>query len=517
MSILVPVFRPDRRFLEEMLQSILIQNFMDWELICVDDCSESEEVSLVLADMARDPRVKIITRCTNGGIVAASNDALAAARGEFVALVDHDDLLVDGALGAVMHALAQHGDADVLYTDEGHVDSEGLLSNSFHKPDFSPERLRGQMYIGHLGVYRRSLLMRIGGFREGFDGSQDYDLALRATELARRVVHIPQVWYRWRIHSASVSQRSDNAPVFAAARRALEEHLERVGLQGVVEQIHSVGVYRIRYAVIGSPLVSIIIPTRGSSAEVGGQIRCLVVDAVRSVVEKSTYQNFEIVVVADDSMSAQVRADLAQAGGDKLRFVPWSAPFNFAAKINRGVVESQGDFILMLNDDTEVITPDWLEVMLALAQQPDVGMVGPMLYFEDGTIQHGGHVYSGGGPGHVALGHRAGSTGPFAGLLVDREVSGVTGACALMPRAAYFAVGGMNLNLPINFNDVDLCLKVTNAGYRIIWTPHAELFHYESKTRVPRVVHYELDTLTQRWGRNIATDPFWPHGPDEGQ
>ncbi len=514
-SVVVPVYRPHRRFLLEMIESVLEQDFVNWEMILVDDCSQTSHVTEVLRAASKDPRVTVIVRETNGGIVAASNDGLAAAKGDFVALVDHDDLLVAGALRAVAKVIGAVAEADVIYTDESHVSADGVISNPFVKPDFSPERLRGQMYIGHLGVYRRSLLAQIGGFREGFDGSQDYDLALRACERARRVVHIPEVFYRWRIHPASVSQSAGNAPVFDAARKALTEHLGRIGRAGTVEQVHGVGVYRIRYELVGRPKISIIIPTRGSSAEIRGVLRCLVVDAVRSVVAKSSYTDIEFVIVADRSMPPEVAEELSTIAGDRLVMVPWEAPFNFAAKINLGAVHATGDYLLMLNDDIEVISSDWLEVMLGLAQQSDVGMVGPMLYFDDGSIQHGGHQYSGGGPGHIAFGVNSASTGPFAGLMVDREVSGVTGACALLPRQVYFQVGGMNVELPANFNDVDLCLKVTGAGYRILWTPHARLYHYESKTRIARVLLYELNILRNRWGHRIERDPFWPHAPEE--
>lgn len=516
-SVVVPVYRTQPDHLQAMLASIRDQSFQDWELICVDDAAGAVPavVDTIRAFAATDQRVRLIVRERNGGIVAATNDGIAAATGEFIALVDHDDVVPPQALARVAQTVAEVPDADVIYSDEAHLGDDMRPAGPFRKPDWSPERLRSQMYIGHLGVYRRSLIEQIGGFRTGYDGSQDYDLALRATEQARRVVHIPEALYYWRIHEESVSHRKDNSAVFDAARRALADHLERTGVVGTVEQTHPAGVYRIHRPVVGNPLVSIIIPTIGGGATVRGKHRLMVTEAVRSVMEKSTYQNYEFVVVYDAPTPQRVLDDLVELAGDRMKLVLWDAPFNFSGKINRGAAHSSGEFLLMLNDDIEVISPDWLETMVALAQQDGVGMVGPMLYFEDGSIQHGGHVYSGGGPGHIAFYWAGGAVGPFAGLLVDREASGVTGACAMMPAWLYWEIGGMSTTLPVNFNDVDLCLKVTAAGHRILWTPHAELFHFESKTRVAGVAHEEIDSLLRRWGHRLDVDPYWPYGADE--
>jgi len=516
-SIVVPIYRTRTNYLAAMLNSVRNQDFPDWELICVDDAAGDDVTvtSVLTAAAEADPRIRVVTREVNGGIVAATNDGIDVARGQFIALVDHDDVLAPTALSRVADTISEVPDADVLYTDEAHLGEDNQPVSPFRKPDFSPERLRSHMYIGHLGVYRRSLIEKIGGFRDGYDGSQDYDLALRATEQARRVVHIPQALYYWRIHDESVSHREDNSAVFDAAKRALADHLDRIGMAGTVEQTHPVGVYRVRRPVIGEPLISIVIPTRGGAADVRGRQRVMVTEAVRSVIANSTYTNIEFIVVYDDPTPASVLADLAEIGGDRMHLVRWSAPFNFSAKINRGAVHARGEYLLMLNDDVEVISPDWLETMLSLTQQDGVGMVGPMLYFEDGSIQHGGHVYSGGGPGHIAFGWDAGSTGPFAGLIIDREVSGVTGACAMMPLELFNEIGGMSTTLPVNFNDVDLCLKVTTAGHRILWTPHAELFHFESKTRIAGVVQEELDSLLMRWGSKLEADPYWRYGAGE--
>lgn len=519
-SILVPVYRTPLDYLAEMIDSVEAQTMRSFELLLVDDGSDDEPLARALAAAsAADPRIVVITLAENSGIVAATAAGLAAARGEFVALLDHDDILAPTALARVVAVLEESAEAgepvDVLYTDEDQLHPDGAYRAAFRKPDFSPERLRGQMYLGHLSVYRRSLLEQIGGFRPGFDGSQDYDLALRATEAAAKVLHLPEVLYHWRIHPESVSHRSDNAPVFDAAKRALTEHLQRSGIDGTVEQVHAVGIYRIHRELRDQPLVSIVIPTRGSRGFTHGADRVMVVDAVRSLVQRSTYRNYELVVVADTSTPPSVLRDLGVIAGNRLRVVPFGGDFNFSAKINSGVVAAAGDLLLLLNDDVEILAPDWIETMVALAVADDVGMVGAKLLYEDGTVQHLGHLYERGDVTHVAAGAPADWPGPVGDLLVEREVSGVTAACALLRRSVYEEVGGMSGALPINFNDVDLSLKITGAGYRILITPFAVLHHFESKSRERSVASHEVLALRRRWDHRLVVDPFWRHDPAE--
>ena len=510
---MVPVYRTPAEHFGEMVASVLAQQWQDWELILVDDGSKDGRLTADLtAAAAADPRVRVEVLPTNRGIVAASAKGLDLATGDFIALLDHDDLLAPGALAGLAAAIDAEPDADVLYTDEDQLHPGGELTAAFRKPDFSPERLRGQMYLGHLTCYRASLLAEVGGFRPGFDGSQDYDLALRATERARRVVHVPQIAYHWRIHPASVSHRADNAAVFAAARRALTDHLSRTGITGVVEQVHPVGVYRIRRELPAPPPVSIIVPTRGSMGQVRGSCTVLVTRAIASVVQHTEYPNYEIVLVADEATPADVLADLHEIAGDRLTVLPYAGPFSFSDKINRGVLAASHDQLLLLNDDVEVITEDWLRTMVALSDA-DVGMVGARLLYEDGTVQHAGHLYTRGDVTHVGAGAPGEWPGPFADLLVDREVSGVTAACALLRREVFTAVGGLSAQLPIAFNDVDLSLKITGLGYRIVYTPHASLYHFESATRRRYVTESEVVTLRRRWDHRLLADPYWSHEP----
>lgn len=507
-SVLVPLYRTRPDHFREMVDSVLGQSESSFELVLVDDGSADEQLTRLLEEVGEDPRIRVVVLPENRGISLASAAGLAAATGRFVALLDHDDLLDHRALEVVREALDRFPDADVLYTDEDQLLDDGSRANAFRKPVYSPERLRGQNYFGHLSVFRRSLLEEIGGFRAGFDGSQDYDLVLRATERARSIVHVPEVVYHWRIHDESVSHRSENAPVFDAAHKALAEHLERVGIDGDVEQVHPAGIYRIRRRLRETPRVSVVIPTRGSRSVVGGVERVLVVEAVASLLRTTTYPDFDVLVVADAPTPPEVREALVALDPARVRVVDYPYPFNYSDKINRGVVGARGDLILVLNDDTEIVTPDWLETMVALLA-PDVGMVGAKLLYEDGTVQHLGLQVGLGDVFHVGEGDPADSTGPFGAHLLDRETSGVTGACVLVPRHVFEEVGGLSRMLPVNFNDVDFGFKMLDAGYRILVTPFAVLHHFESRTRRRGASGTEVVGLRGRWGHRLARDDFW--------
>jgi GT2 family glycosyltransferase len=508
-TVLVPLYRTQPDHFDAMVRSVLAQTEPSLELVVVDDGSEDDQLTALLARVsAADPRVRVVVLDHNQGISVASAAGLAAARGDYIALLDHDDLLDPRALEVVREALERFPDADILYTDEDQLHEDGSFQAAFHKPAYSPERLRGQNYFGHLSVFRRGLLNDIGGFRPGFDGSQDYDLVLRATERARQIVHIPEVVYHWRIHDASVSHRSENAPVFDAAHRALAEHLDRIGVDAEVEQVHNAGVYRIKRTLHETPPVTIVIPTRGSRSVVRGVDRVLVVEAVATLLEKTTYPDFDILIVADAPTPVEVREALVALAPDRVRVLPYPFPFNYSDKINYGVIRARADLLLLLNDDTEILNGDWLETMVALLA-PDVGMVGAKLLYEDGTIQHLGLHVGKGDVMHIAEGEPADDVGPFAAHLLDRETSGVTGACALVPRHVFEEVGGLSLSLPVNFNDVDFGFKILDAGYRILVTPHAVLHHFESRTRHRRALATEIELFRGRWAHRLATDDFW--------
>jgi GT2 family glycosyltransferase len=293
--------------------------------------------------------------------------------------------------------------------------------------------------------------------------------------------------------------------------RPVRDHLSSLGIDATVE-LQPDGNFRLRYPVGEAPLVSLIIPTRGGSATIAGKERVLLTDAVRGILEKSTYQNLEVVVVADDDTPQAVIDELIAIAGDKLRLVRWTDPFNFSAKINRGAVCASGEYLVPLNDDIELVTPDWIEIMLGLAQQPGVGLVGTTLFFEDGTVQHAGHMYRDGAAGHVGIGWESDWDDRLGSLSVDREVAGVTAACAMLSADTFWKVGGFSSLLPGNYNDADVSMKIRRSGASIVWTPHVRLYHFESKSRVATIAPSEIVTIQSRWGSAMQLDPYWPQG-----
>lgn len=506
-SILTPVFNPPADAFAKCARSVLDQTFEDWEWCLVDDAANQSEFVDALEQLSsEDSRIRVQRRTSNGGIVAASNDAARMAAGEFVCLLDHDDMLHSEALSEMASAISADSSIDYLYTDEDKVDSDDRHYDTFLKPDWSPERLRSQNYCCHLSTIRRSTFEAVGGFRGGFDGSQDYDLILRVTEKARRIHHIPKVLYHWRAIAGSTAVSTGEKPyAYNAAHRAVSEHLDRVGINGYVADA-GYGYHKVVRSNSQRPLVSIIIPTRGDSKLVRGSGRSLVVRCVQSILEhRHHFSNLEIVVVADTATPPSVRSELELFEATKI--VSYAKPFNFSDKCNVGVLNSTGELIVLLNDDTEVITPDWLETLVPLALESDVGIVGPMLILEDGRIQSAGHSNTP-SPHNFRSGHSAGQPGEFGILAIARETSGLTGAAMVLRRSVYLQVGGMSLKFANCFNDVDFCFKVLELGYRIIWTPHARLYHYESVSRDSRVPQAELHLLMRRWGRMFDNDRF---------
>lgn len=502
-SIVTPVYEPALDVLKETIESVRSQTIDDWEWIVVDDNSPTESVRELLRDAAlRDARIRVIERSENGHIVEASNDGLAAATGEFVAFVDHDDLLTVNALDQVKAVVDQFDDVDYIYSDEDKVDEHGAFFAAFRKPDWSPERLRGQMFTSHLSVIRRSLVDEVGRFREGYDGSQDHDLVLRITEKARRVVHIPQILYHWRAVEGSAAADAFAKPYAGeAGRRAVQDQLNRQGIQGIVEAIVGYpGHYRVSRSLPPDRRVSLIIPTLGKSARIWGEDRWLVVEAVRSALMKTEHENLEIVVVYDPPTPDEVLNQLREIAGHKLILVPYTGEFNFSTKMNLGVIASTGDRIVALNDDVQVRSEHWLEELVAPLEEPDVGMTGAKLFFSDLTIQHAGHAYGRGMYHHPFIGTPSEDAGPWGSLLINRESSGVTAACAALRREEFDEVGGFSETLPLNFNDVDLSYKVRFRGHRVVWIANCELYHFESQTRAPIVTEGEEQATRARWG-----------------
>ena len=510
LSIITAVFDPPVGILRATIASVVAQTCEDWEWCVVDDGSSDERViELLEGAAARDPRIRFARRASNGGIVAASNDALAMAHGEWVAFLDHDDRLAPQAAAVLLDVAADSG-ADVIYSDEEIVSAAGHLRVRHLKPAWSPSRMRTQMYSGHLCAMRAELVRAIGGFRAGTDGSQDYDLMLRAAEQATLVAHVPKGLYRWVEAEASTANDPGAKPwAFEAGIRVVQEHCDRVGLAVEVEATDLPGVHRLRRRFAETPLVSVVIPTRGSRGRAWGEERCFAVEAVRSIVRQTTYPAYEIVIVADADAPRDVLDELEAVAGGRLRIVPFAEDFNFSRKCNLGAAQAAGDLLLFLNDDVEVVSPDWIEALLGPLQEDAVGMTGALLLFEGNLVQHAGQSVQ--GEAHHVL-HRMSARldGPMAALRVERECAGVTAACALLRRSDFDAVGGFSEDFAANYNDVDLSLKVRHdLGKRIVWTPYARLWHFESSTRDPTVTPDELRLIHDRWPHAFADDPYF--------
>jgi O-antigen biosynthesis protein len=511
-SVVTATFDPEPEHLAACLESVEDQTFTGQvEHIVVDDGSRRADVRRVLDRLPVVAGRRIIRRSQNGGIVAASTEALATATGDFIVLLDHDDVLDSEALATVADHIAAHPDADVIYSDHDLLRPDGRLASPVYKPDFSLERLRNHNYITHLVVVRRSRLEAVGGFRAGTDGAQDHDLLLRLAEVAAPFHHVPRILLHWRQSPASVALDTSNKPDATKRQCAVvEAHLTRIGIQSSVVPGAYPGLVHIRRSLPASqPRVSVVIPTNGARGRVWGCERIFVHEAVRSLLAPGELgYDLEFVVVVDTGTDPLVERGLEAIAGTALRIVPYTKAFNFADKINVGVAASSGDFVLALNDDTELIEPGSVAAMIGLAQQPDVGLVGAKLLFEDGTLQHGGHVYND-MISHALLGWPGDHPGPHRLLAVERECSGVTAAAALLRRDVFDEVGGMSTDFAVNYNDVDFSLAVGAAGYRNLWTPHASWFHFEQQSGEHPIDPAEIALVQRRWGDALLDDPFY--------
>jgi glycosyltransferase involved in cell wall biosynthesis len=507
-SVLTPIRDPDPARLRNCIESVRAQTFASWEHVIVDDGSIAAGVAPTLADAAAaDPRVHLL-RGPHRGAAAARRDALAASAGELITVLSADDILEPDALAAI-DAVFAAGDVEIAYSDHDAIDADGIVTPSF-KPAFSPERLRAHNYIDRPVVTRREVAEAAGGFRDGFDGAEDYDFVLRLTEHARHVAHLPRILCHRRAVRDATAATGDGVAADVGALAAVADHCARVGIDALVEPTRNAGCHRVVRRLAGHPLVTVIIPTRGSCGRVWGTTRCYVYEAVRSLVERSTYRELEFVIVHDADTPSPVLESLAAMPDAAMTLVPYESTFNFSAKVDLGVDHASGSHLLLLNDDTELIEPASVDVLVGHLQMRGVAMAGARLLFADGTLQHGGHVYFG-QPNHACLGWRGDSPGPLPlrPLAVERECSGVTAACALVDRAAYEEVGGFPTALPLSYNDIDFSLKLRRAGHRIIWTPWAVWYHFESRTRVSRVLAEEQEWLDARWHAELMSDPYY--------
>jgi GT2 family glycosyltransferase len=513
-SIITAVFNTPEPYLRATIESVLAQVYPSWELCLADDASTEAHVRTVLHEFAaRDPRVKVTFRASNGHISRAMNSALDLATGEFVGILDHDDLLTPDALFEVAALLNWHRDADMIYSDEDKIDDAGTLRDPFFKPDWCPESFMSRMYTCHFGVYRRSLVERVGRFRPEFDGSQDYDLVLRLSEQSSRIHHIPRVLYHWRIHAASTASASTAKPYAStAAEKALGEALDRRGEPGEVREVEGApGTYLVRYRIKEHRRVSIIVPTRDHGDDVD---RCL-----RSIFSKTTYPDFEVVLLDNGSSEPTSLATFERWAlrDQRVRVLRYDVPFNFSRINNYAVSKASGEYLLFLNNDTEVVSTDWLEAMVEQAQRPPIGAVGALLLYPDGTVQHAGVIVGlGGVAGHSHKHYPADSPGYYFMLKAINNYSAVTAACLMVRREVFEQVGGFDKKLTVAFNDVDLCLKIRAAGYRNVSLPHVILYHFESKSRgyedtSDKIARFdqEINVVKTRWRTAEKADPCY--------
>lgn len=477
-SIIMPVYNVEPRWLELAIRSVKHQIYPNWELCMADDGSTRQDTLAVLHQLD-DPRFKVKFLENNRGIAGASNAALALAAGEYITFLDHDDELTLDALYHVVKAINEH-DPDLIYSDEDKLSLEGYHLEPHFKPDYSPDLILSTNYICHLTVYRKALLDQAGPFREGFAGSQDYDLTLRALDHTDRVHHIPHVLYHWRmIPGSTAAQYSSKNYAWEAGRRAIEDTLQRRGIAGAALLGQYPGTYRVKRAIQGQPRISIIIPFHDQPD--------LLRQCLDSILEKTTYPNFDLLGVSNNSVIADTFAVMEHysAADHRIRFIRRDVPFNYAAINNFAVSQVTGEHLLLLNNDVAIITPDWLETLVEHSQRPEVGAVGAKLYYPDDTIQHGGVIIGVGGiAGHAHRQFERHNPGYFARLHLIQNLSAVTAACLMVKKSLYEAIGGMDeQHLAVAFNDVDFCLRLREKGYFNVFTPYCELYHHESRTR----------------------------------
>lgn len=508
-TILTPVYNPPVEVLADTIASVCQQTFTDWEWVVVDDCSPDEEVRNVLRRAAAgEPRIRLIERAENGHIVAASNTGLQAARGEFVCLLDHDDLLVAHALERVDEVLSLAPEADLVYSDEDKRVGRRRFG-AFRKPDWSPQRLRGHMYTGHLCVVRRQLVEQVGGFRPGFDGSQDHDLTLRVSEVARQVVHIPEILYHWRVVDGSAAGDVGAKPyAWVVGAQAIDDHMRRLGV-GRGELAHRrVGYYRTIAELPAHRSLSLVLLSAGGLAEVGAAPPTTRAEAsLASVIEHSDHPLLEVILVVDSATSSQTVRRLSTRGVP-LRVVRVGAGASSAERINRAALVATGERLVLLDERTSAESPDWIGQLVGALEEPGVGLVGPLVLDQHNEVRYAGHRYHSGRYEHVFVGTPHGDGGDWGALLVGREVSGLALAVAAVRRSDFLAVGGLTERIDPAAAEVDFSLKIRRSGLRAVWLPHVVARTVEPP-RAREVSPTAAKRLVQWWGEPDF-DPYLP-------
>lgn len=512
-SIVIPLYCTPLPYLKELLESVRRQSYENWQLCLADGSPDDKAKEFIEKHYGREKRIVYRKLEENGGISVNTNEAVALAAGEYLMLCDHDDTLEPDALYEIVKAINDTG-ADVLYTDEDKVSMDGrhYFDPNF-KPDFNLFRLRENNYICHIFVVKKSLTDETGLLRSEFDGAQDFDFILRCCEKAQKITHIPKVLYHWRCHmDSTAADPSSKAYAYEAGRKAVREHYQRLGIDAKVEMTERPGWYRSHVKVQGNPLISVIIPNKDHTDDLE---LCLF-----SMTRKSTYRNYEILIVENNSEKEETFEYYRKLPDryPKARVLTWEKEFNYSAINNFAAKEAKGGYLLFLNNDVEILTPDWMEEMLQNCQQENVAAVGAKLYYPDDTIQHAGVVLGLGGiAGHIMCRASKEDPGYFGRMISVQEISAVTAACMMVKKSDFDAVGGLDETFQVAFNDIDLCMKFRAAGKKIIFTPYAELYHYESKSRgledTPEKqfrFDKEVKRFQEKWAQQLEMgDPYY--------
>ncbi len=478
-SIVVPLYNTPMKFYRQMIDCVLAQQYTNWQLCLADGSSDGVDRQSCLP---QDERIRYQKLSENLGISGNTNAAISLADGQWIALMDHDDIIEPSALAEMMKRALETG-ADMIYSDE---DKVSLDLKHYYEPhfksDYNPDLLRSNNYICHLLLFQRSLLGKIGGFCSEYDGAQDYDFILRLSEQAQHIEHLPRMLYHWRMHPLSTAENPDSKTyAFEAGRRAIEAHLKRVGIAGTVERTERPGYYRVRYGLQGSltakPKVSIIIPNKDETETLR--------TCVNSILTRTTWPEYEIVIVENNSTTQEIWEYYRELEAVPcIKVITWPDAFNYSAINNFGVSHSSGQYVVLLNNDTEIITGDWLQEMMGICSRPEVGVVGAKLFYPDETIQHAGVVMKlAGCCGHVFYGAEKEDPGSYARATIIQNFSAVTAACFMCRRQVWDRLGGLSTEFQVAYNDVDFCLRAREAGYLVTFTPYAQAYHYESKTR----------------------------------
>ena len=532
-SIVVPMYKTNMKFFEELINSLKNQTYSKWELCLADGSPEKNKEFEKIIENNNKIKYKFLGK--NEGISENTNEAIKMATGEYIGFLDHDDTLSENALYEIVNCLNKDKSVDFIYTDEDKLDQNYMYFDPYFKPDFSPETLECNNYITHFVVVKKDLIDKIGMLDSKYNGAQDFDFVLRATEKSKKIVHIPKVLYHWRVHRESTAFFLDTKPyAFEAGKRAVEAHLNRIGKKANVEKSQDVpGAYKINYEIVGNPNITIIIPNKDNIK--------LLKRCINSILKLTTYKNYEIFIIENNSIkNTTFKYYKKIAKNTKIKILNYNKntimdlngerkleldnnensklEFNYSSLINFGVKNSKSDFILQLNNDTLLLTPNWLEIFIGYAQNKEIGAVGARLYYPDKTIQHAGIILGINGiAGNALVNLPYGKHAYFGIEAITRNVSAVTGACLFCRRNLYEEVGFMdNKKFKVAFNDVDFCLKLLERGYRNIYNPYIELIHYESKTRgyedsPEKIKRFEKETenFRKRWSKLLQNDPYY--------